>query len=69
MYVSLRVLSFLLLILLVLPGDVDGSPAHQGERQKRNILGAALNIANLLGVSPFNPPLIPSINLVGINLN
>ena len=41
----------------------------QGERQKRNIFGAALNIANILGVSPFNPPLLPSINLVGVNLS
>ena len=49
--------------------EEDSQVITQDGRQKRNIFGAALNIANILGISPFNPPLLPSINLVGLNMD
>ena len=29
-------------------------------KQKRSVIGGALSVANFFGLSPFNPPLIPS---------
>jgi hypothetical protein len=41
----------------------------QLSRQKRNMFGAALNIANILGISPFNPPLFENTNIIGFNID